>query len=138
MSWPKLENGTVDWKSVFSDPETGLIAMVNRADTPQKLQACYHITINGLFSRKSDQETRGKYLYELDKFFSVEQDDRHVTGLQKQIRKLLEKIMSDRIERARIFAWNKEAGDERRLPEDRPLDALQELDGDALEGLVAE
>ena len=60
MGWPTFKDGTVDWKSVFNDPETGLIVMINNADTPEKLRACYHATINGLFSRKLDAEIRMK------------------------------------------------------------------------------
>lgn len=127
MGWPTLEDGTVDWKSAFMDPEMGLIVMVNSAGTPQMLQACYHQTINGLFSRESDAEVRDKYLYELDKYFSVQQDERHMDGLKKQIRTLLERIMRDRIERARTFARLKEQGEERRMPEDDPLHALEAL-----------
>ncbi len=125
MSWPTLENGTVDWETVFEDPDTGLIALVNRADTPAKLRACYHIVIHGLFSRKADDEVRNKYLFELDKYFTIEQDDRHVTGLQKQIRKLLEEIMEARMERARLYALRKEYGDDRRIPNDDPMEMLK-------------
>ena len=128
MSWPILENGTVDWVSVFNDPETGLIPMINRADTPDKLRACYHIAIQGLFSRESDKEVHDKYLYELDKYFSVDQDDRHITGLRKQIGKLLQAIMRIRVERARTYALLKEWGDERRVPDDDPLELLAAFD----------
>jgi hypothetical protein len=127
MGWPTFEDGTVDWVSVFKDPETGLIVMVNNADTPEKLRACYHATINGLFSRKSDAEIREKYLHELDKYFTIEQDDRHMVGLQRQISILLERIMQSRIERARTFVRIKEGREERRMPEDNPLQALEVL-----------
>lgn len=40
MGWPTFKDGTVDWKSVFNDPETGLIVMINNADTPEKLRVC--------------------------------------------------------------------------------------------------
>ena len=95
--------------------------MVNNADTPEKLRACYHATINGLFSRKLDAEIRMKYLHVLDKYFTIEQDDRHMAGLQRRINILLEKIMRSRIERARIFLGIKEGREERRMPEDNPL-----------------
>lgn len=127
MGWPTFEDGTVDWKSVFKDPETGLIVMVNNAETPEKLQACYHATINGLFSRKSDAKIREKYLHELDKYFTIKQDDRHMAGLQRQISILLEQIMKSRIERARMFLRLKERREERRMPEDKPLQALEML-----------
>jgi len=127
MGWPTFEDGTVDWKSVFNDPETGLIAMVNNADTPEKLRASYHATINGLFSRKLDAEIREKYLYELDKYFTIKQDERHMVGLQRQISMLFEQIMHSRIERARIFLRIKEGREERRMPEDNPLQALEVL-----------
>ncbi len=128
MSWPTLDNGTVDWVSVFNDPETGLIAMVNRADTPDKLRACYHITIHGLFSRKSDEEVRNQYLYELDKYFTIKQDDRHITGLQRQIRSLFQEIMRVRVERARVSAFLKEKRDDGRIPDDDPLGLLKVFD----------
>ena len=125
MSWPTLENGTVDWVSVFDTPETGLIAVVNHAETPDKLRACYHATIHGLFSRESDKEIRDKYLFELDKYFTIKQDDRHLTGLKKQIRNLFHQIMRIRVERARAYAILKEYGEDRRIPNDDPLDLLK-------------
>ena len=127
MGWPTFEDGTVDWKSVFNDPETGLIVMVNTADTPEKLRACYHATVNGLFSRKSDAEIREKYLHEVDKYFTIKQDERHMAGLQRQIGMLFEKIMLSRIERARVFLRLKEGREERRMAEDDPLQALEVL-----------
>ena len=127
MGWPAFEDGTVDWESVFNDPETGLIVMVNNADTPEKLRACYHATIDGLFPRKSEAEIREKYLYELDKYFTIKQDERHMVGLQRQISMLFEQIMHSRIERARIFLRIKEGREERRMPEDNPLQALEVL-----------
>ncbi|MDP6788566.1 MAG: hypothetical protein QGI13_15720 [Rhodospirillales bacterium] len=127
MGWPTFEDGTVDWDKVFNDPETGLIAMVNNADTPKKLRACYHATINGLFFRESDDKIRKKYLYDLDKFFTIEQDERHMAGLQRQITMLFTRIMQNRIERARTFVRMKEKGNERRMPEDKPLEALEGL-----------
>ena len=130
MGWPTFEDGTIDWASAFKNPETGLIIVVNNADTPEKLQACYHATINGLFSRESDSKIREKYLYELDKYFTIKQDDRHMVGLQRQIRKLLEQIMRNRIERARTFFRIKEGLEDRRLPEDDPLQALEVLADD--------
>ena len=127
-----LENGTVDWVSVFDTPETGFIAMVNSADTPDKLRACYHATIEGLFSRKSDEEIREKYLFELDKYFSIKQDERHLTGLKRQISNLFHEIMRIRVERARAYALVKEFGDERRIPNDDPLELLKNFDKDSV------
>jgi hypothetical protein len=130
MSWPTLENGTVDWATVFDDPETGLIAMIDRADTPDKLRACYHVAIHGLFSRELDVEVRNRYLHELDKYFTIKQDERHVTGLKKQIANLFHEIMRIRVERARAYAVLKEYGEERRIPNDDPLDLLKTFGGE--------
>jgi len=127
MGWPKLEDGSIDWKSVFDDPEIGLIVMINNASTPESLRACYHATIKGLFSRDKDKEIRDKYLFELDKFFTIKQDERHLTGLRKNISKMLDTIKRDRIERAREYARLKLQGEERRMTEDDPLKALEEL-----------
>jgi hypothetical protein len=64
-SWPKTPAGTVDWETVFEHPETGLMAQIARAETPQALREQAIVIIKQLFSRKGDEADAAKLTGEL-------------------------------------------------------------------------
>ena len=61
MNWPKMPDGTVDWMAAFQYPETGLVSLIEQADTSDKLRACFITVIDSLFSRKNDADVRQTY-----------------------------------------------------------------------------
>lgn len=63
--WPKTAAGTVDWEAVFDHPETGLLAQIARAETPQALREQAIAIIQQLFSRKGDEADAAKLTSEL-------------------------------------------------------------------------
>jgi len=127
MTWPTQPDGTVDWALVFNAPDTGLIPMVHRADTLEKLQACYHVVILGLFSRNSDVDIRNEYVHAMDHYYGLYENETDLPGLKTKISGLLQQIMHERIDRAKMYGKLKEIGDERRMPEDNPLKSLSFL-----------
>jgi len=64
-NWPKTPAGTVDWETVFEHPETGLLAQIARAETPQALREQAIAIIRQLFSRKGDEADAAKLAGEL-------------------------------------------------------------------------
>lgn len=135
MDWPTLPDGTVDWATVFEAPETGFIAVIDDADSEEKLRACCEVVIHHLFQRDSDSAYRAEYLHHLDQLFKVVGDGEFLLTLKGRIRVLLRRMKTERMSRAhayvRVKTGTATAEDERRLSEDDPLSALSALDDDA-------
>lgn len=131
MSWPSLPDGTVDWASVFEAPDTGLIPLIDKADTEDKLQACCHVVIQSLFQRDSDAAVRFTYTSSLSRLFTDDHSAAHLITLKGRIRLLLREMKNERMARSLAFLRMKQgtatAEDERRLAEDDPLAALEIL-----------
>lgn len=105
MSWPTFEDGTVDWVMVFEDTETGLVPLIDRADTRTKLASCVHVVVQSLFAREADAGVREAYIATLDKMIDAGEDgDDGLITLKYEIRTLLRTIKSDRVDRARAIA----------------------------------
>jgi hypothetical protein len=130
QKWPLLENGAVDWAIVFQHPDVGFMANVERADTPEKLQACMHVIIVSLFSRDSDVNVRRSFLASIDELFTGKATS--LIAKKAKINLLLSRIMYDREDRAKAYAdmkaAEKKGEPDQRLIEDDPLKALQEID----------
>lgn len=134
MAWPTLPDGTVDWATVFEAPDSGFIALIDNADSEEKLRACCEVVIHHLFQRESDSAFRTEYLRHLDQLFLVAGEGEFLLTLKGRIRVLLRRMKSERMSRALAHA-NVKAGiataeDERRLAEDDPLAPLSTLEQD--------
>jgi hypothetical protein len=134
MSWPTFADGTVDWVLVFEDPDTGLIPLIQRADTSEKLISCVHLVVQSLFTRDDDGPIRKAYLNSLDALIQ-RHEEAHPEGggdltlLRTNISALLRTIKTDRIERARAFSEGRTAppttDEERRAEVDLALKELE-------------
>lgn len=60
-SWAQRSDGTRDWKAIFENPEKGLIALVDKAETPAQLKKSMLTVIAMLFTRKADGAMMEKY-----------------------------------------------------------------------------
>lgn len=133
-SWPILPDGTVDWATVFEATDTGLIALIDGADTEDKLKACCQVVIHHLFQRDSDASYRFEYLRHLDQLFTVTGSGEFLLTLKGRIRVLLRRMKTERMERALAHArqrnGNTTAEDRRRLAEDDPLAPLRAMDAE--------
>ena len=134
MGWPTFADGTVDWVLVFEDPDTGLIPLIQRADTSDKLVSCVHLVVQSLFTRDEDGPVRKAYLTTLDTLIQRHLDlhpdsSEDLTLLKTNISALLRSIKTDRIERARAFANGKTeraTEEERRAEIDLALKGLED------------
>ena len=109
MNWPKMPDGTVDWMAAFQYPETGLVSLIEQADTSDKLRACFITVIDSLFSRKNDADVRQTYY---DILADTIPDDAELQVLEAEklkIRLVMNRVMNDRIIRSRDYAARKAA-----------------------------
>ncbi len=104
MSWPKLPDGTVDWMTVFQDPKTGLISLLELSDTSDKLRDCFRYIIDALFTRDDDAEVRQNYYDILRETFDVDCGADALGGQKIKIRMVMMRVMNDRIKLAREYA----------------------------------
>ena len=101
-SWPKLSNGTVDWETVFEDPDTGLIRLIEAARQSKTLIDCTAMIIQTLFTRDSDEDVRTQYTKKLAIVATSDVDD--VSGMATHTSAILRSIKDDRIKRAAEWA----------------------------------
>ena len=121
MDWPKQPDGAVDWMSVFQAPKTGLIALIDGADTSEKLQTCFIFVIDSLFSRDDDEEVRQTYYDIAEEAFQGAADEKALAAQKVKIRMVMMRVMNDRIMRSREHMASKAAeGDvgDAQAPED--------------------
>lgn len=123
MDWPTLPDGTVDWMTVFQAPQTGLIALIEQADTSEKLRDCFAYLIQVLFSRDDDEELRQSYLEILQETFKGPGGGNALRAQKTKIRMVMMRLMNDRIrlarEHARSPAQQVEDGDDNRRTAER-------------------
>lgn len=122
MDWPKLPDGTVDWMTVFQAPQTGLIALIEQADTSEKLRNCFAYLIQVLFSRDGDEEIRQSYFKILKETFQGPGNDSALNAQKTKIRMVMMRLMNDRIKLAREYVLAKsqetdDSDDARRMEE---------------------
>ena len=130
MTWPLQADGTIDWKLVFEDPETGLIPLIDRASTPEKLVSCVHVVVHSLFVRADDETLRRAYLSELDSLIRRHKElsfdaEMGLSLLKGNIQALLRSIKNDRIASAQATAEAQPADSDRRKA-DQAQDRLQD------------
>lgn len=121
-------DGTQDWHTVFEDPENGLLSMIERCDTPDKLRACYNLSIDGLYSRYSDRETRDSYIEIIDELYENDPGQEQLLALKTKMRMIFQRIMHDRIVRANAFINSFTNDSERRRSDDDLLQLVETLD----------
>jgi len=120
-------DGTQDWNAVFEEPEAGLLDMIERCDSPEKLRVCYRIAINGLFSRNSDQKIRETYVQMVEDMYENDPGMDQLPGLKTKVRMIFQRIMHERIIRANAFIRSDANNVERRAQGDDPIEPLAVL-----------
>jgi hypothetical protein len=90
--------------TVFQAPKTGLVSLIEQADTSEKLRACFVYLIDVLFSRDGDQEVRESYYEILEETFQGRGDAAALKGQKVKIRMVMTRLMNDRIKLAREYA----------------------------------
>ena len=130
LSWPKNDDGTVNWESVFTDTKTGFIPTITDAKSIDALESCATVVIDSLFSRDSDEEYRTAYMAALNHIFLSLNGDEHIETIRARLITMLHSIKENRISRAVEYQKTKEEhpdDEERRLRPDDPLAAIHIL-----------
>ena len=109
MSWPKMPDGTVDWMAVIQNPETGLVSLIEQADTSDKLRACFITVIDALFSRKNDADVRQTYYDILADTIPDDVERQSLDAEKPKLRLVMNRVMNDRIVCSRDHAARKAA-----------------------------
>jgi hypothetical protein len=130
-NWPKLPNGTVDWKTVFEHPETGMIRLLEAARKPETLIDCTAMIIQALFTRDSDEDLRSKYIQKLATVATS--DMGNFSAISAKTTEILHGIKNDRIEGAAKWAAQKaetepdkeKSGEERKQRLSQTLDDIE-------------
>jgi hypothetical protein len=119
MEFPQNRSGTVDWFTVFQDPESGFIVLLTHADTTEKLKECFMVIVDQLFSRKSDEEIQKTYRDLAVDVFSGSRSDSDLGARKIRLRMIMNRIMQDRIRKAEEYEEMQRAGsapnDEKRM-----------------------
>lgn len=129
MSWPHKDDGTVDWDTVFDDPDIGLTHFVARAKTVAALGQCAHVIVQSLFIRDEDGPHRNAFNVMVDEIIaSVE--DKDTEHARDVMIKLIGEIKSNRVRHAQHYLDNASEQDERRgegIDHTEALQALKEM-----------
>lgn len=125
MGWPHKQDGTVDWESVFEDPDIGLVAYMERAKTIPALAQCAHVIVQSLFIRAQDETSRKAFNIAIDELMRTSED----IHARNRILLLLREIKGNRIKYAQRFLEGDGTEDERRRNEHDPAAVLKALNG---------
>ncbi len=116
QSRPPKPDGTIDWEEVFEDEESGLVALIARARTPEVLRKTITAVILGLFIRKDDTSNIKRFTAELNGIVGADVQPSDIGALRDRVTKLLRRIKENR---KRVSARASEGrfakGGERRL-----------------------
>ena len=130
MSWPKNDDGTVDWEHVFTDPKTGFIPTITDAKSLDALESCATVVINSLFGRDDDEEYRTAYIAALNHIFLSLNGDEHIETIRARLITMLHSIKENRISRVAEYqkvGLENPDNENRRMSPDNPIAAIDVL-----------
>ncbi len=107
---PKKPDGTTDWDFVFDDPDSGLIALINRVQTTDALQKCGNLIIKTLFKRKNDELDVARFTKELNDIISYAGAIGDIEAIKAEVVVMLQTIKAIRVAKARVYLEEKEKG----------------------------
>lgn len=106
-NWPQTPDGTIDWETVFEDPETGLIPVLSQANNKEILHKVTVTVIKQLFTRKNDEIEVQRFLKELDVILGETAGSEDLPKMQDAILNLMRRIKSGRVEKAAAYVAEK-------------------------------
>ncbi|MBL6941966.1 MAG: hypothetical protein ISR53_07375 [Rhodospirillales bacterium] len=105
--WPKADDGTTDWESLFEDDETGLITLVQTSSTPEQLKERTVAIIQAIFARKPGTRITDKVMAYLNKLIPEDADPQRLPTMKNGVKQMLRKIKDDRIRKAAAYVKKK-------------------------------
>jgi len=112
--WPQTPDGTIDWETVFEDPETGIIPALSAANTKEILHKGTVAVVKQLFTRKNDEIQVESFLKELSYILKETEGSEDLPAMRDSVISLLRRIKDGRVEKAAAYIALKkqEAADE--------------------------
>ncbi|MBT4933821.1 MAG: hypothetical protein HOL66_16235 [Rhodospirillaceae bacterium] len=107
--WPKTDDGTTDWETLFEDEEAGLIALVLTSTSPEQLKERAVNIIQAIFTRKPDTKIISKVMVYLNKLIPEDADGERLATMKSGVQQMLRKVKDDRIKKAAAYVQKKAA-----------------------------
>ena len=125
MSWPRQDNGTVDWASVFEDTYIGLYQYLKSAKSLVAVGQCAHVIVQSLFIREGDMAYRMSFNAAIDEVIhSAKSEDQ----ARERLLRLAAEIKANRmIYAANFIGRDDTSDDDHHRNEDDPTEALKVL-----------
>ncbi|NQV43813.1 MAG: hypothetical protein HQ501_02830 [Rhodospirillales bacterium] len=101
--WPQTPDGTIDWETVFENPETGIIPVLTSANTKEILHKGTVAVVKQLFTRKNDEAQVESFLKELNYILKETEGSEDLPAMQDSIINLLRRIKDGRVEKAAAY-----------------------------------
>jgi len=124
MGWPRQNDGTVDWDSIFEDPDIGLIAYLNAVETATALGQCAHVMVQSLFIRAEDMSHRMTFNAAIDEVIQTSDTEQQA---RERLVCLAHEIKANRITYALQFLDREKSGEDLRRNTEDPADVLKVL-----------
>ncbi len=105
--WPQTPDGTIDWETVFENPENGIIPALSKAPSKELLYQATVTVVKQLFTRKNDAVQVEKFIRELDLILGETEGSEDLPKMQESIIGLLRRIKNGRIKKAAEYVANK-------------------------------
>lgn len=101
--WPQTPDGTIDWETVFENPETGIIPALTSANTKEILHKGTVAVVKQLFTRKNDEIQVESFLKELNYILKETEGSEDLPAMRDSIISLLRRIKDGRVEKAAAY-----------------------------------
>lgn len=102
-SWPKTEDGTIDWEVVFEHPSRGLIPLITHAHGPKALRDGAIAITTMLHRRKTDEDLIKRYRSEIETLIPEGGDAVQLPELAEATIAILRRIKEERVHKAAEF-----------------------------------
>ncbi len=124
MSWPRQDNGTVDWEAVFEDPDIGLKAYLKGAKTIMAIGQCAHVIVQSLFTREGDLAYRIAFSAAIDEVIHSAKSEQQA---RDRLDRLATEIKENRILYAADFLGRDDAPEDNKRSAHDPTEVLKVL-----------
>lgn len=109
FSWPKNPSGTIDWETVFEDPETGLIPLIQQAHSPAALKKSAFVIIKNLYTRKDDPPKVEFFISQLNEMIPDDLPADSLSRVGDAVIDVMRKVKEERIRKAVEYEENEAA-----------------------------
>lgn len=118
--WPTTVDDVTDWETLFEMQETGLIALVSAAETPEQLKGLAQSIVDAVFNRKHDKSIIAKVTAFLDKLLPEGADPDGFPAMRAGVIQMLRKVKDNRLKKSANFVAKKKKQTKRKPAKGKP------------------